>query len=323
MKEISEINLFNNISWGNTGHQLIAATAEKLLSENVFTVISKILKPIGNNHLKDIAIWADQIKYSNPKDPDSIQFIKDFPGRGKAWHFVDLPLGADAYDRNLYPEFTREDDIVQTINRCIDVLLDKNSSMSKLNALRWLTHLVGDIHQPLHVGCGYIDETGEKSRLNFDPKFILENNLSSDHGGNFIILSKELENELNLHSYWDGMLGFEEPADIALGNTGITKQEAEIVDLLVTTLKNNERPLTNQIHGADTTGRYAKDWATESLGKAREAYKTIEIESKLVNKKFRVSWEGKEKYEIRCEPIVKEQIQLAAQRLSIILNAIF
>lgn len=328
MKKGPEENRFEGIMWGPSGHQLIAEKAEKLLTDKAANKVKEILSPLANGSLRTISTWADIIKHHKPKptdDPDTIQFLKDFPNDIHArWHFVDLPLEVTGYDRLLYPTFTREDDIVEILNRCINVLLGKDSIMSKLNALRWITHLVGDIHQPLHVGCGYIDETGEKPRLNFNPEFILANNLSSDHGGNFIILSEESEKELNLHSYWDGMSGFQEHKDDELNNIIFTENQKEIVDLIITTLKNDQKNLLiEEVQEVKKIDQWSKDWATESLVKAREAYQSIVITEKISERKFRVEWEGKESYEKRCLPIVEGQIKLASQRLAETLNKIF
>jgi hypothetical protein len=314
-----------SLEWGPRGHQLIAQAAEQLLTEKASNAVKNILSTLENANLKSIAIWADLIKSNPPNDDDTTQFLKDYPKKvSEKWHFVDLPLEAAAYDRTLYSTFTRDDDIVQILNRSINVLFDKDSMMSKLNGLRWITHLVGDIHQPLHVGCGYIDESGAKPILNFNPEYIQSHNLSSDQGGNFIILSKDSEKELNLHSYWDGMLGFKEPTNIGLADTTWTENEEALVNQIINTIKSSEKKwFIDEVYESATIDQWAAGWATESLAKAREAYKTIVIESKISDRKFRVAWEGKEKYETRCTPIVKEQLQKAIQRLAKLLNTIF
>lgn len=314
-----------SLEWGPRGHQLIAQAAEQLLTEKASNSVKNILSKLENASLRSIAIWADLIKSNPPNDDDTTQFLKNYPKKvNEKWHFVDLPLEATAYDRALYPTFTRQDDIVQIINRSINVLLDKDSMMSKLNALRWTTHLVGDIHQPLHVSCGYIDESGMKPTLNFNPEYIQCHNLSSDQGGSFIILSKDSEKELNLHSYWDGMLGFKESTNIELADTTWAENEEALVHRIIDTIKSSEKKLfIDEVYESVTIDQWAAGWATESLAKAREAYKTIEIESKITDRKFRVAWEGKEKYELRCLPIVKEQLQIAIQRLANLLNTIF
>ncbi len=53
--------------------------------------------------------------------------------------------------------FTRANDIVQMIQQCIDILEAETESphFTRLQALRWLLHLVEDLHQPLHVASGY------------------------------------------------------------------------------------------------------------------------------------------------------------------------
>jgi hypothetical protein len=309
--------------WGPRGHKLVASAAQDLLSEKVSETVNELLAPLGDKRLVDIATWADIIKNSIPKDKDSQEFIEAFSDRGRNWHFVDLPQGCDGYDRTKYQKFTRKNDIVQSINLSIKVLQGTDQTMSSLNALRWITHLVGDIHQPLHVSCGYIDQSKEPPHLVDDPSYIEENDLKSDHGGNSIILSSASQKELNLHSFWDGMLGFKDIDNDDFANTALTKEEKEVVDNLVGIIKSESTSsLHNENEDIPVLDR-AKNWASESLLLAREAYQSIVITETIGSNKFRVEWEGKDNYIARCAPIVEKQIQLASKRLAALLEQIF
>lgn len=307
--------------WGPRGHVLVAQTAQELLNDEARRAVKEILKPIGPLGLGDIATWADVIKHSIPNDRDSRDFINAFPDRGERWHFVDLPLQAEAYDRSLYSRFTREDDVVQMINLSVRVLQGKDKTFSQLNALRWLTHLVGDIHQPLHVACGYVDETGDQPKLTGDPDYIANHKLVSDRGGNNLVLSPAGTKELNLHSYWDGMLGFRESQ--ASLDASATESETQLVAALLAEWPPAESTPSLASPNEETAlADGVAAWATESLKKARTAYQSIVIAEKLRPNKYRVEWEGKEAYEKRCLPVVEAQLKLASQRLADLLNRV-
>lgn len=313
-----------HVEWGPQGHQLIAGAADQLLYSSTKIKVNEILAPLKTVHLRDIATWADVIKGSDPTDPDTQKFIHDFKDRGRTWHFVDLPIEASCYDRKNYEKFTRDDDVVQTINKCIDILLEKNFVMSKLNALRWITHLVGDVHQPLHVGCGYIDERGTMPKLIYDPDTIQTLGLKDDHGGGFLFFTLDTKKEQNLHSYWDSMFGFNEGKDDLIDNIPLAKEQEEMINILIMEIKAKANKVsTNNDYKEKPINEWANIWATESLFKAREAHKSIIIEKKINNKKYMVSWEGQDNYEKRCLPIIREQITSATERLAKLLNTIF
>ena len=91
-------------------------------------------------------------------------FVSAHPD-SKNWHFVDLPPGAAHYPNLAHSDptdptlpFTAANDIVHMIHRCIEILESETDTpeFTKLQALRWLLHLVEDLHQPLHVVSGYL-----------------------------------------------------------------------------------------------------------------------------------------------------------------------
>ncbi|MEB0280690.1 S1/P1 nuclease [Mucilaginibacter sp. 10B2] len=150
------------ISWGFKGHRAIATIAQKHLTSNTAYVVSAYLK---GEAMADVSTWADENK--NPKTAP--------------WHFVNLPLGLshDAFVR----EISQSDNNVYTaILKTEASLKDKNLSVEDKNeALKYLIHLIGDAHQPMHVSCKE-DKGGNTIQLRFDNK------------------------GTNLHSLWDGRM---------------------------------------------------------------------------------------------------------------------
>ena len=97
----------------------------------------------------------------------------------KIWHYVNLPL-----DKKYQEVEHTQDNVVTAIEKCIDAL--KGGALTKKQKafhLKFLVHLVGDIHQPLHVG------------------------RKEDYGGSTIKLKfkgrKGSETNTNLHVLWD------------------------------------------------------------------------------------------------------------------------
>ena len=73
------------------------------------------------------------------------------------WHFAEVAPGAEYNPQTAAPE----GDVIQAISSMEDILRSKVSdvktgemSLGKKEALRFLIHFIGDIHQPLHVGNG-------------------------------------------------------------------------------------------------------------------------------------------------------------------------
>src|SRR4029079_13848482 len=101
-------------------------------------------------------------------------------------------------------------DVVQIIKESVRVLQGDSNRFTPINALRLVVHLVGDVHQPVHVGCGYIDDSVEPAKIIRNPVTVVNKELESDHGGNKLILPVGT-NGVNLHSYWDSRLGGSHP----------------------------------------------------------------------------------------------------------------
>jgi S1/P1 Nuclease len=284
-------------------HKSIAELADGFLTAKAKTAVKKLLAKVNVTTLKEIATWADDIKpvsQNKPTDKETQDFLKKFPDT-REWHFVDLPVDAAAYDVSIYAAFTREDDIVHTIVECINILTGNSNKFSKPNALRWLVHLTGDIHQPLHIACSYVDYNKPKPQLVFKKDEILSRNLlqKSDRGGNKINLPIGTRGKA-LHSYWD--------ADLPLMDNDFT--DAAYTPPPAVAL--------NKLTGLPA------QWVGENVQFAKEAYKGLTVTGKNATHAtyIDVSWD-KAAYNKRCIPIVKKISLKAANRLAFLLNTIY
>jgi hypothetical protein len=300
--------------WGIRRHAAIAtAAAERLQTQKARDELARIFDESGEGSLGAAARWADLIKRSDrPTDPATERFLGDPRNRKHGtWHYVNLPLGLDGYDLQLHPEFARPDDIVQTILLAIESLRapGPRARFEEITALRWLTHLIGDLHQPIHIGCGFIaSRKTSQAHLVFSPDDAI--GLSSDRGGGDL----RLPTGDSLHGYWDSVLG---------PNTVPGAINAETDDALVQELIKAPAPPAFA-EDLDIAGRIVA-WANESLKAARDAYRGLEITeySPHDNGDYKVKWEGEQSYKQRCAPIVSARMSAAASNLASLLDAIW
>lgn len=329
---VSAPPLLSDLSFTIPRHDLITAAAEGLLSASASARISELTSPL-NLPFARFGGWADRIKSNNPpNDIETRRFLENDDNRShRRWHYVDIPLDATGYRQAQQLGLTRDDDVVQTIRECVRVLRGDSDRFSPVNALRLLGHHVGDVHQPLHVGCGFIDDSGTVPSIVTDPQRVVDEGLESDTGGNDILLP----GSGNMHSYWDGVLGGTlDIDDVSLasvdsGAGAATADEREQVERL-RSLAAEEESFSGGSGLASTlpVERWAERWADESLLAAREAYRNIVIVERR-NNGFRVSWEGfttpqgREPYNARCAPILLDRIRKSVRHLADLLNEIF
>lgn len=252
-------------AWGPEGHQTVAELARTMLTSQVDAHVKTIL---GNDDLAAVATWSDEIRSAargkGPLVHD--QEAKDFnlahPHNDK-WHFVNLPLGTTNYTDN--GPFSATNDVIYTINKCVSILESKSNDMTKSQALRVLVHMVGDIHQPLHVGTGYFDvNDADNVELITDPTNAAGK--PDDVGGNDLFYGPGLYDELR--GYWDGKL---------------------VEDIDHTTTYRKLAPyLSNKVDKVNwkTPGDYhkwAEKWATDSVKQALAAYQGIQFDHPVFN----------------------------------------
>jgi hypothetical protein len=127
-------------AWGDEGHVIVAKIAELNLTKEARAGIRDLLgvTPISD---KKIATFADFVRH-NPHYP---QFSKTAP-----WHFIDIPLDAEKYDPDA--DYCKDGQcVVAQVERLKAVLADKTKpDKDRRQAVIFLVHLVGDLHQPLH-----------------------------------------------------------------------------------------------------------------------------------------------------------------------------
>ena len=154
---------------------------------------------------ENAAIWPDDIKpgHTLSGTTNAKAFNTHFPHNDN-WHFANYPLDG-TYTLN--GTFSTNYDIVHEINTCIDVLEHKAGApaMTDAQTLAFLIHLVGDLHQPLHVGCGYYRLDDQQIvTLVRDPA--QAQGLPHDAGGNKLVWGHPGRFQPEFHAFWDDNL---------------------------------------------------------------------------------------------------------------------
>jgi len=122
--------------WGATGHRATGQVAEKYLSKNATKQLERIL---NGQSLAMASTWMDDIRSDSTYD-----YATD-------WHWVTIQNG------ETYEQSTKnpKGDVIQTLERIIGELKSKKlTPKEEAERVKMLIHLIGDIHQPLHVGGG-------------------------------------------------------------------------------------------------------------------------------------------------------------------------
>jgi hypothetical protein len=174
-------------AWGPVGHRAVGHIAAQRISPQARAAIEDLL---GRETLAEASLWADGIR-------SEARWRHTGP-----WHYVNIPDG-ECYDPATR---SRNGDILEVLERFTSLLRYQGSSrQDKIAALRFIAHLVGDIHQPLHVG------------------------RASDRGGNEIELNWFGERS-NLHRVWDsGLISRLELSPRSLARTLESRPSAEVV----------------------------------------------------------------------------------------------
>lgn len=119
-------------AWGWVAHQAMFEETLRLVSDGTRAEIHRIL---GQDSLADAAIWADKIKKSRPNT--------------RKLHYVNVADGSDFYDMDR--DCHDGQCVVEATKQNIRLLRTSRSEFTRHEALLFLIHFVGDLHQPFHV----------------------------------------------------------------------------------------------------------------------------------------------------------------------------
>jgi hypothetical protein len=146
---------FALVSWGYKGHRITALIAENYLTSQAKAAVKDLL---GNESLADVSTWADDVR-NDPQYKNTA-----------SWHYLNLPLGL-SYEKFGSVVYSQSiENVLTAIQRCEGTLSDeKTSKEQKREALKFLVHFIGDVHQPMHVSRAE-DRGGNTIQVQFDGK---------------------------------------------------------------------------------------------------------------------------------------------------------
>lgn len=293
-------------AWGCRGHQTVAFIAESYLTQEAKQMVQAVLSasPIdpklkrycggsASDAMADASTWADDIRNERKNGP---------------WHYIDIPRGKHKGSLETY--CGADGCVTRAITERAAILKDKSSDRAKrADALRYVIHFVGDVHQPLHAS----------------------NN--ADNGGNCVAVKyfdyDPLPNPLrperedyspNLHQIWD---------------TELVERDMEISNprRYADALTEKFRPKAD---ASLASGVHIEDWAWESHERAeRDVYDAlpvnigIEPDLKLTScaennhmgkRMFEKHVAVGEAYQRNAAKAIEESLWEAGLRLAIILN---
>jgi len=196
-------------AWGPEGHAIVATIADRRLNDQARAQVADLLGP--GVKMRDVASWADEVRSQRSESAP--------------WHYVDIPIDGNDNVFNETRDGQNGNNVIDAINRFVAIMTDSSKPMNdRSEALKFVIHFVGDIHQPLH--CSDRGDKGGNTRL----VFLLDQPTA-----------------LNLHRVWDsGIL------HLSMGNTP--------VDVYASGL--NARISASQ--AADWARGTPEDWANES-----------------------------------------------------------
>ncbi len=147
---------FDAQAWGGQGHRLVARIADTRLTPQARAAVDELLKGEADPTLSGIASWADELRGSDP----------DLGKRTASWHYVNI---AEHDCQYLKERDCKDGDCVtEALNDQAAILADKSRPQSeRRQALKFVVHFVGDIHQPMHAGYAH-DKGGNNFQVNFN-----------------------------------------------------------------------------------------------------------------------------------------------------------
>jgi hypothetical protein len=295
--------------WGCEGHQAVALIAEKHMNRRALDGVNKLLLGVpidpslprfcsgqGLDLMADSATWADDLRKFRPE--------------AGPWHYIDIPRDAP---RSTMAESCPASTgcVTGAIEHQIELLRSNSvDPQARADALRFIIHFVGDLHQPLHCVSNN-DLGGNCVPIDFFGNPPVEKNPQSESYAP------------NLHGIWDSAI---------IQRLKGTESEVQWADAL-------DRKFRSQAAGWEKAGVHVEDWAWESHELADSVvYARLpvaipveapvptkgcsddnHVSTRMLNLHEQVS----QQYVDGVAPTINEQVAKAGVRLAMVLNQIW
>lgn len=146
------------MAWGALGHRLVALLAEENLDPQVRAEIFALLADEPDPSLAGIANWADELRGSDP----------DLGRKSARWHYVNI--GEHDCQYVAERDCPGGNCVIEAIHAQTAILADRSRPKAeRLQALKFVVHFVGDVHQPMHAGYAH-DRGGNDYQVHYHGK---------------------------------------------------------------------------------------------------------------------------------------------------------
>ena len=259
------------LAWGKEGHEIIGNLAQRQINAKAQLEVARLLAGERVPTLAGVASWADELRESDP----------ELGKRTGRWHYVNFKSG-DTCDYGPARDCADGNCVIAAINKNFTILSDSKRSVRERNeALKFLVHFVGDVHQPFHASY-HDDKGGNEFQINYQGK--AWQRLSKPKPGDYV------PSGWNIHSVWDSMIIESKTRDAGAYADLLWKRPALPFDAT----KRSDRP--------------AVDWAVEScrIMKQENPYPKTHV--------------IKDDYLEKYRPLQEQRLREAAARLAAMIN---
>ena len=276
-----------SLGWGAGGHMMVAQIALKRLNPRAkaqaMALLARPINPVAisaqSKDFVNAAHWADDLRPFAEFD-----FFK-------LLHFIDKPFSTDG--TALPADLPEPDNVVKALEDNVNILKTSTDKDAQAQALRFIIHFVGDIHEPLHCA----------TRVN-------SANPQGDRGGNLVSImipgAGGALKKTNLHSYWDGGVGTFPKTGANFASPPLSQIPAAAAKAMA------GNPATDPDLKLDDPFNF-NSWADESFALAKSvAYKGMENGAK-----------PSAKYNAASLKVVRKRVAWGGYRLAALLNTIW
>jgi hypothetical protein len=307
------------LGWGFKGHGVVGAVADIVLARDHPDTAERVTELLGGKTLRDAATFPDCARSFSCGPRPALKAYAKRNEQHLLYHFADIPIQQHRYAAG--SAGTKPFDVVQVLRYTVGVLRGQPpanvpANIKESEAVWVMAHLVGDIHQPLHVGAMFFDET---CATPVDPNVVaadeedfgIGSTIAETHGGNRLMITAKRQ----LHGLWDG-----QAVEDAMQLSGV--QSGAIEDFA--------RFLVDHPPGGwETKGNaagWSQKWASEILPLAKEAHERLRIHPGVNEQNSHAlvcTWpvELKPGYEAWAAEKARDQLAKAGFRLAAMLHA--
>jgi len=174
-----------NFSWNATGHKVIAKIAYDHLNPDARNTVDSLVHDMNQQYpyiknFSDLAVWPDLIRR---------QKIETYAH----WHYIDIPFSTDG---TRLKNVMTTDNALWAVNKMLPIVKNKKANRyERSRFLAFYSHIVSDLHQPLHT-----------------VTYVSEEMKNGDRGGNAYHVVYRNKKD-NLHHIWDNGVGVFEISD--------------------------------------------------------------------------------------------------------------